>query len=217
MKVRKIRETVVKEFEIDFGNDVLCNYTTKNGRLSNYHFTKNNIHYEIVENIDEVNKVAWNVFHKTMKVRKITKISDLKNFNDFDKLFTRNDTLLFDINGKVQYAVFYLSDSFFSIYCNVKRKEDVESLKERLKTIDEVFDVEDVEIPYYNGGGDTIQAMLRLPSETIEKLLKNTDKKYIDDYMKIEIIEELLNDGKKLRVPDYEVEDNEENGHCTCW
>ena len=211
MKVRKIRETVVKEFEIDYDNGVLCRYTTKNGRLNKYEFTKNNINYNIIENIDDVTKVIWNEYYKIMKVRKITKISDLKNFNDFDKLFTRNDTLFFDINGKVQDAVFNLTENFFSIYCNVRRKEDVEPLKERLKTIDDVFDVEDVEIPYYNGGGNTLKAMLRISSKDLGLLLKITD--YIDEYTLINYIEKLLNDGKKLRVPDIE---NDVNCHCSC-
>ena len=224
MKVEELKSVLVKNFRIDYENGVTCEYTTRNGRLrkGSYVFLKDKKRFSIIENIEEVIKVSWFEFHDVMKVRNITKVSDLKNFTDFDKLYTREqETFLQDINGEFQDTIIYLSDLFFSIYCNVKRKSDVDDMKKRLEPIDDIFDVEDVEIPYYNGGGDTIKAKMQVSSEIITKEIKKTKRNYLDDYAKIRIIENLLNDGKKLRVPDYEVEDDDDDGddncYCTCY
>jgi len=172
MKVEELKSVLVKNFRIDYENGVTCEYTTRNGRLrkGSYTFLKDNKRFSIIENIEEVIKVPWFEFHDVMKIRNITKVSDLKNFTDFDKLYTREqESFLQDIHENLQDTIISLTDLFFSIYCNVKRKSDVDDMKKRLETIDDVFDVEDVEIPYYNGGGVTLKAKMFISSDILKK------------------------------------------------
>ena len=220
MKVKKINEILIKNYEIDYENGVICNYTVKNNRLSDYSFSKENKYFQIIENIDECVCVPWFEYNKVMKIRQIKKVRELKNFNEFDKLFCReSESLLFDINNNVQDSVFFFDDSFFSIFCHIKRKSDADELRLRLEKNDLFYDIQDVEIPYYNGGGDTLTVRCNVSSDIIKKYLeKSNHDDYLDDYSKIQIINELLDDGIDVRIPDVENDsDDSEYCHCECW
>jgi hypothetical protein len=216
MKAKLIDSTTIttNHYTIDYGNGVFCNIETQNDKIISHDFRNNNdLKLIVVKNIDEVVKYHWSKHLDILKSKKFRSLKSLEKFKDFDLLFYIGaglDGEIRDRHGNYKASLIFLSDSFFSIWCNIKRKSDVDILKEKLKNCDIISNIKDYNIGYYNGGGDTITANMTISDELYNKFrLKNGG---VDENFYFDILSNRIKD---LRVPEYDEENNDEC-YCTC-
>jgi len=223
MKSRKTSTLIIEKYKLDYENGILCDVTIKNKKLFDFSFHtkgKNKLNLMVVENIDEVLNHHWSEHHNTIITKEFSSIDDLKKFNDFDDLYyigASRDGIVKDKNGNILASIIILSDSLFSIYCHIKRKTDVDILKEKLSKSKNIFDIKDYTIPYYNGGGESIQAKMKISDKLLNKHLNSSE--YLDEYKKIAIIEDLI--GESIIIPEIEYDDDDDDDdddecYCTC-
>ena len=213
-KLLDTKTITTNHYTIDYGNDIFCDIETQNDKVVNFNFrNSDDLKLLIVKNIDEVLKYHWSKHNEILKSKNIRSLKSLENFKDFDQLFYIGgsfDGEVKDRFGDYKSSVIKLSDSFFSIYCNVKRKSDADTLKEKLEKLDIIRNIKDYSISYYNGDGDTLTAEMIISDELYNKIRKNHN--YKSDELYIEILSQYIDD---LRVPEYETEDDECD--CTCY
>lgn len=200
MKAKLTSSQTVKTnvYQIDYKNGVVCHIVKEicfenDHSMLNYHFIKDDIRYTCISNIDELVLLDWNDHSENMKEIKFNNINDLEDFKDFDKLYYIGcgyDGLIHDINGYYKSSRIKLTDTFFSIYCNIKTREKAIEFKEKFDKLTQVENCNIVTIPYYNGGGESITCeLVGLDDDLYNSLL---NKKHLSDEIKREIVETLL-------------------------
>lgn len=203
MKFRKTKKILIENYTIDYENDIICKVILKNQKISGYDFytKKTKMSLTFVDDIELVKKTHWSEHYKVINYVKFN-FTELKKFTNFDKLYYiggGTDGIVKDREGNYISTLIHLQDSLFDIFCHVKNPNDIADLKNKLAKSDNIFDVQDVEIPYYNGGGFSIKAKMMISDDLYRKYIK----KYADEYTLIKIIEDLV--GETIVIPDSEL------------
>ena len=79
MKIQELSNKVIKDFLVDYENDIKCNYTTTNGKLTKFKFSNSTKMLTYVENIEDLKNTHWSKHWEILKVKKF-KISEIKKF-----------------------------------------------------------------------------------------------------------------------------------------
>lgn len=192
MKIIEKDSKIIKTFEVDYENGIKCEYTTTNGKLTKYSFSKDKTSLTYVENIDELRDIHWSKHYKNIK-GKLT-ITKIKKFQDFDKLFYVGggyDGKLMDKDGNHISTPLILDDIFFSCWMHLEtKKEKCQKLLDSLKK-EYIVKSEVVEIPGYNWRDDkkhhyTLNLTVKLTDELYNNFMKGRD--HLDDTVKVEIV-----------------------------
>jgi len=214
-KLLDTKTVTTNHYTIDYGNDVFCDIETQNDKITTFDFRNgDDLKLMIVKNIDEVLKYHWSKHREVLKTKNIRSLKTLENFKDFDQLFYIGGSFDGEVKDRFGYyraSLIKLTDIFFSIYCNVKRKSDAETLKEKLEKLDIIKSVKHTSIPYYNGGGDTLTADMIISDELYNKIREHHDYKSEEFYF--ELLNTYIDD---LRIPEYPIENDDEECYCTC-
>ena len=198
MKIKETGVQIIKNFEVDYENGIICKYTTINNKLSKYEFLNSTKNLTYVENIEDLKNAHWYKHWEMLKNQKIT-ITTIKKFEDFDKLFYvggGQDGNLKDKDGNFISSPIYLDYIFSHCWLHIETKK--EKCQKILDSLNNEYIIESKieEIPYYNQNDDkkhhyTISLMVKLPDDIYNKFLSG--KKYLDDMTKAEIFNFLKN------------------------
>lgn len=196
MKLVEKSQNVIKTFDVDYENGIKCEFTTTNGKLTNYKFSKGFVNLVYVENIDELKNSHWSKHYEILKSQKFT-ISKIKKFEDFDKLFYVGggmDGMLKDKDGNFLSSLIILDQTFFSCYLHIEtKKEKCQKIIDSLNK-EYIIDYNIVEIPYYNHNEEkkhhyTLHLVVKLTDELYRKFMGNEN--YLSDFIKVDIFNSL--------------------------
>jgi hypothetical protein len=200
MRLVEKSQKIIKTFEIDYENEIKCEFTTTNGKLTNYNFSKGSVNLTYVESIDELVNLHWSEHYKVIAKQKKLTITQIKKFDDFDKLFYVGghiDGMTADKDGNFISTPIILDQVFSACFLRIETKKEkcqkiIDSLNKEF-----VIDYKIVEIPGYNWSESkkhhyTLHLIVKLTDELYNKFLNN-EKKYLDDTIKVNIFEFLKN------------------------
>ena len=200
MKLIEKSQKIIKTFEVDYENGVKCEYTTTNGKLTNYKFFNSNFELTYVESIDELKNNHWSQHHKFIAKQKNLTIAKIKSFNSFDKLFYVGghiDGMLKDRNNNFVSTPIILDSIFSQCFLHIENKKEkcqkiLDSLNKEYITSSKIE-----EIPYYNQNEDrkdhyTLNLTVKLPDDLYNNFMKGYN--YMDDMVKVNIFNFLKND-----------------------
>lgn len=201
MKLIEKSQKIIKTFEVDYENGVKCEYTTTNGKLTNYKFFNSNFELTYVESIDELKNTHWaQHYQKVLKKEKKLTIAKIKSFNNFDKLFYVGghiDGMLKDRNNNFISTPIILDEIFSQCYLHIeKKKEKCQIILDSLNK-EYIVSSKIVEIPYYNQSENkkhhyTLNITVKLPDDLYNNFMNGYN--YMDDMVKVNIFNFLKND-----------------------
>ena len=190
----KSRVTAITS-DIDYENGFHCEYTLKNGKVSNFRFY-NNLYSNLMVvddgTLEKLKNTHWSMHYHLFTKQKMSK-KLLETFKDFDKLYYiggGHDGMTAHANGVFISTPVLMDDTFFQIYEKIETTTD-ECQKILDSLNDEFILTKDiVHIPYYNqneGATDhcTISLMAKIPDDEYLKIMGGS--KHLSDNEKMEI------------------------------
>lgn len=200
MKLLNIKEFSQKNYTIDYENGITCDVTIIDGKLLNYSF-KNKWNRLELTNISQVVDIHWSDI-KNYDVETINTIDELLSFTRFDELYKIDrgiDGTHRDYMGKPISSLILLDDTFCKIWGKIDTLELATQIKSKCETIDWVKSCDIVKIPYYNRDyynrdyykDHTVRLTVKISQEDLDELFIKTGSRYIDDKIKIEILNKI--------------------------
>lgn len=197
MKIIEKSQKIIKAFEIDYENGMKCEFSTNNGKLMDYKFSNGLFNLTYVESVAELSNIHWSDHQKIIKSQKKLTITQIKNFEDFDKLFYvggHMDGMTKNKDGVFISTPIILDYIFFQCYMSIEKKK--EKCQEIIDSLNKDYIIESniIEIPYYNQNDDkkhhfTLHLTVKLPDDVYNKFMNG--KEHLDDQIKIEIFNSL--------------------------
>ncbi len=198
MKIKNYKKDVLvkEEYKIDYENGIVCYVKLNNGDVEHYRFYNRDMGLELVDDINNIINNHWSVHHKFL----ITGLceSELKNFNDFDKLFyigSHSDGTTKDRHGNLIGSLLILDDTFCSIWGEIGTPEVVDEVYDKLKDHKWVKKIDKIELPYYNSSDDrthTVRIEFIPDSEILNDFFIKRKSKFIDDGVKLDLLNYML-------------------------
>jgi hypothetical protein len=188
--------SVIKCYVITYANGVECRYSLTDGELS-YKFLSpsGKILYYVSNKEFLLTKLPYSC-DKYAAYLTITKVKELENFTDFDKLICFNgpiDGTNRDCFDNVISSILKYDDIFCAIYLKIDTRKKVTKYYSILKNHPFVQEIKKIDIPYYNinkqGHDKTISMIVKLPIEIYKEYCGN---EYVTDTIKTKIFKEVL-------------------------
>jgi hypothetical protein len=193
MKIKLKKTNLTKAYTIDYENNVYCDVMVTNNKVSSFSFkTKYLLSY--VEDIELLKNSHWSKHYEFLK-EKVFTFDELKNFNEFDKLYyvgSNIDGMLKDRFGNHISTVIHMDYIFFTCYKRIETSQE-ECLK-ILTSLNKEYLLEGnvIEDPYYNWSDYTsehysLSLKVKFPDDIYNQLLNGNS--FINDQVKINIFD----------------------------
>jgi len=190
----------VTEGTILYNNGINCDYILRDGKLKEYRFytkfpgEQKEVKLEYIDNIEELKKLPFHLHH-TQLISPNLSLNEILNFTSFEHLYYIGghiDGMIRDCKGNFISSLIHLDDTFFNIYFDINTFEQANAFKEKCKKVKEFRNIRITKIPYYNGGGTSIELDLMVSSKMLNAALKKFNKTFLLPKIEAYIIKELI-------------------------
>lgn len=195
MKVRSTKKEH-RNYSIDYENGIICKALTVNNRLKEYSFHIDKERYWFVEDINGLLATPFSEHYKFLNPKYFKNITQLKEFNDFEKLFyvgCSRDGMVKNIEGNFKSSLIVIDSIFCWVWKEIKGLVKSQAIK---NTIDkhpwvkkcDVVEYTDYDIVYND---NTLRIEVIPDEKFLNDVLLELNTTHVNDQVKIKIFDEI--------------------------